>query len=85
MNQSNSASTSTRTPSSEFVFCSLTVCPYELCVLQVLYYGAVATNGFKLTCRMGWIFIGTYGVYALYSIFLVWLMDVYDLQEGSTI
>ena len=51
----------------------------------VLYYGAVATNGFKLTCRMGWIFIGTYGVYALYSIFLVWLMDVYDLQEGSTI
>jgi hypothetical protein len=24
-------------------------------------------------------------VYALYSIFLVWLMDVYDLQEGSTI
>ncbi|MDA9081076.1 hypothetical protein N9M16_06615 [Candidatus Dependentiae bacterium] len=50
-----------------------------------MYYGAVATNGFKLTCRMGWIFIGTYGVYALYSIFLVWLMDVYDLQEGSTI
>ena len=38
-----------------------------------------------MTCRMGWIFIGTYGVYALYSIFLVWLMDVYDLQEGSTI
>ena len=66
-------------------FYSLTVCPYELCVLQVLYYGAVASNGFKLTCRMGWIFIGTYGVYALYSIFLVWLMDVYDLQEGSTI
>ena len=51
----------------------------------VLYYGSVATNGFKLTMRMGWIFIATYGVYALYSIFLVWLLDVYDLQEGSTL
>ena len=51
----------------------------------VLYYGSVATNGFKLTTRMGWIFIATYGVYALYSIFLVWLLDVYDLQEGSAL
>jgi len=51
----------------------------------VLYYGGVATNGFKLTTRMGWIFIATYGVYAMYSIFLVWLLDVYDLQEGSTL
>ena len=46
----------------------------------VLYYGSIATNGFKLTVRMGYIFMAAYVVYALYSIVLVWLLDVYKLQ-----
>mmetsp|Transcript_44117 Transcript_44117/g.70817 ORF Transcript_44117/g.70817 Transcript_44117/m.70817 type:complete len:644 (-) Transcript_44117:780-2711(-) len=46
----------------------------------VLYYGAIASNGFRLTLRMGYFFIATYAVYATYSIVFVWLLDVYDLQ-----
>ena len=47
----------------------------------VLYYGTIATNGFKLTVRMGYIYMATYVLYALYSIVLVWLLDVYKLQK----
>lgn len=47
----------------------------------VLYYGSVATNGFRLTVKMGYVFMATYCLYALYSIILVWLLDIYDLSK----
>lgn len=46
----------------------------------VLYYGAVAFNGFRLTVRMGYVFMAAYVLYVIYSIVLVWLLDIYDLQ-----
>ena len=49
----------------------------------VVYYGSIASNGFKLTCRMGYMYIGIYGVYALYSILLVWLLDIYGLEDAK--
>jgi K+-dependent Na+/Ca+ exchanger-like protein len=51
----------------------------------VVYYGSIATNGFKLTVRMGYIYMGVYALYALYSIFLVWLVDIYGLNDKSTL
>jgi hypothetical protein len=50
-----------------------------------VYYGSIATNGFKLTVRMGYIYMGVYALYALYSIFLVWLVDIYGLNDKSTL
>jgi sodium/potassium/calcium exchanger 4 len=51
----------------------------------VVYYGSIATNGFKLTVRMGYIYMGVYALYALYSIFLVWLVDIYGLNDKSAL
>ena len=47
----------------------------------VVYYGSIASNGFKLTVKMGYAYMGVYVLYALYSIFLVWLLDVYKLND----
>jgi hypothetical protein len=34
---------------------------------------------------MGYIYMGVYALYALYSIFLVWLVDIYGLNDKSTL
>lgn len=49
----------------------------------VVYYGSIAGNGFKLTVRMGYAYMGVYALYAMYSIFLVWLLDIYGLDDGK--
>ena len=49
----------------------------------VVYYASIASNGFKLTMRMGYTFIAIYGVYVVYSIVLVWLLDVYGLENAK--
>lgn len=49
----------------------------------VVYYGSIASNGFKLTVRMGYAYMGVYALYAMYSIFLVWLLDIYGLDDGK--
>ena len=57
--------------------------PSALILAGVLavYYGSVAANGFKLTVKMGYSYMGVYALYAMYSIFLVWLLDVYKLND----
>jgi len=49
----------------------------------VVYYGSIASNGFKLTVRMGYAYMGVYALYAMYSIFLVWLLDIYGLDDAK--
>lgn len=49
----------------------------------VVYYGSIAGNGFKLTVRMGYAYMGVYALYAMYSIFLVWLLDIYGLDDAK--
>ena len=49
----------------------------------VVYYGSIASNGFKLTVRMGYAYTGVYALYAMYSIFLVWLLDIYGLNDAK--
>ena len=49
----------------------------------VVYYGSIASNGFRLTTRMGYVYIGVYALYAMYSIFLVWLADIYGLDDAK--
>ena len=49
----------------------------------VVYYGSIASNGFKLTVRMGYAYMSVYALYAMYSIFLVWLLDIYGLNDAK--
>ena len=49
----------------------------------VVYYGSIASNGFKLTVRMGYAYMSVYALYAMYSIFLVWLLDIYGLDDAK--
>jgi len=47
----------------------------------VFYIVSVSSNNFRLTAKMGYIYIAFYGVYALYNILLVWVLDVYKLDK----
>jgi len=57
--------------------------PSALILLAVLvfYIASVSSNKFRLTAKMGYIYIAFYGVYALYNILLVWVLDVYKLDK----
>jgi len=45
----------------------------------VVYITTVASNGFRLTRKMGYCYIALYAVYALYNIILVWVVDIYGI------
>jgi Ca2+/Na+ antiporter len=44
----------------------------------VLYFVTIVCSGFKLTVRVGYVFMALYGVYIVYIIALVWLVGIYD-------
>ena len=56
---------------------------FILAGVLVIYYGSVASAGFKLTVRLGYAYVGCYFLYVCYSVFVVWLADIYGLNEDA--
>lgn len=46
----------------------------------VLYFGAIALSGWKLSMNVGKVFICLYGVYTIYLLVFVWHLDIYNEQ-----
>lgn len=55
--------------------------PSSLILLGVLvfYVGTVMMRGVTISVKMGYVYVGMYGLYALYNIIVVWLLDVYHV------